>query len=270
MAATMLKLNSENYYSREANQEYMSVSQYKDFIGTVGRCGCEYMALAKLNGDYAPEPSKEMLMGSYIDCAYEGTLENFKENHPEMYLKTGGLKADFIKAQEAYERTQQDDLFKLYMSGEKQVIMTAELFGANWKIKMDSFHENKCIVDLKYVKDIRERFWVKDLGYFTNFIEFWGYDLQLAIYQLVVEKNTGKKLPCYIAAVDKKKTPEIKIIQLTQDELDASLLGIETNIRRILELKEGKDLPVRCNKCDYCIQTEVLFEPILSSSLIEI
>ena len=27
-------LTSENYYSREANEEYLSVSQYKDFMGT--------------------------------------------------------------------------------------------------------------------------------------------------------------------------------------------------------------------------------------------
>ena len=30
-------LTAENYYSREANEEYMSVSQYKDFAGTYGR-----------------------------------------------------------------------------------------------------------------------------------------------------------------------------------------------------------------------------------------
>ena len=34
-------LTQENYYSKEANQEYLSVSQYKDFCGTIGRVGCE-------------------------------------------------------------------------------------------------------------------------------------------------------------------------------------------------------------------------------------
>lgn len=41
-------LTSENYYSREANEEYLSVSQYKDFMGTYGKPGCEEYALAKL------------------------------------------------------------------------------------------------------------------------------------------------------------------------------------------------------------------------------
>ena len=160
----------------------------------------------------------------------------------------GQLKADFVKAQNAYDRTQRDELFKLYMSGEKQKIMTAELFGANWKIKMDSYHPGKCIVDLKYIKDIHDRTWIKDLGNFVNFIETWGYDLQLAIYQLVVKKNTGQKLPCYIAAVDKKATPEIEIIQINQMQLDASLIGIEPNVKRILELKKGNGLIKEYNK----------------------
>lgn len=265
-----MKLTNKNYYSKEANLEYLSVSQYKDFIGSMGFCGCEQKALAKLKGEYQEEPSNAMLLGSYLDSAYEGTLDSFKDKHPEMFLKTGGLKADFQKAQEAYERTQKDRLFKLYMSGEKQVIMTAELFGAKWKIKMDSYHPGKCIADLKYIKDIRERFWIKDLGYFVNFIEAWGYDLQLAIYQLVVEYNTGKKLPCYIPVVDKKKTPEIELIQIEQDDLDRSLIGVESNVKRILELKSGKSEAVRCNKCDYCIETKVLTTPVRASSLIEI
>ena len=265
-----MKLTNKNYYSKKANMEFLSVSQYKDFIGTMGKCGCEFTALAKLTGEHTPEPSKEMLMGSYIDAAYEGTLEKFRNEHSEMFLKTGNLRADFQKAQEAYERTQEDKLFKLYMSGKKQVIMTAELFGAQWKIKMDSYHPSKCIVDLKYIKDIHERFWIKDLGYFVNFIENWGYDLQLAIYQLVVEKNTGNKLPCYIAAVDKKKTPEIELIQIEQEELDRALIDVEINVKRILSLKQGLLEPDRCNKCDYCNKTKVLESPIKASSLIEI
>lgn len=41
-------LTAENYYSKEANKEYMSVSQYKDFAGTYGKMACEFSALEKL------------------------------------------------------------------------------------------------------------------------------------------------------------------------------------------------------------------------------
>lgn len=263
-------LSNRNYYSRKQNQKYLSVSQYKDFIGSMGKCGCEALAMAKLNGEYIQETTTPMLLGSYIDSAFEGKLYQFKKRHPEMFTKDGNLKPAFQKAQDALDRTKKDKLFQLYMSGQKQIIMTANIFGADWKIKMDSFHPDKCIVDLKYIKDLRERFWIKDLGYFVNFIENWGYDFQLAIYQEVVRVNTGRKLPCYLAVVDKKETPEIELIQVEQDDLDRSLIGIETNVKRILELKNKKAEPTKCGKCPYCIENKVLTSPIKASSLIEI
>lgn len=41
-------LTAENYYSQEANEEYMSVSQFKDFCGTYGKMPCEFTAMEKL------------------------------------------------------------------------------------------------------------------------------------------------------------------------------------------------------------------------------
>ena len=43
-----MQLTSENYYSQEANQEYMSVSGYKDFAGTYGKMPCEFYGMEKL------------------------------------------------------------------------------------------------------------------------------------------------------------------------------------------------------------------------------
>lgn len=264
-----MQLNNINYYSDEANKEYLSVSQFKDFTGTIAYNGCEAKALQKIEGLYVEEPTKSMLQGSYIDACFEGTIETFKEQNPSMFTLKGELKAEFKQAQLAYERTQRDELFKQYMSGQKQVIFTAELWGAKWKCKLDSYIDNKYIVDLKYIKDIHERIWVKDFG-FVNFIEAWGYDLQLAIYQKIVEANTGELLPCYIAAVDKKTTPEIEIIQILQNKLDYALDGIEKKVKRVLDLKAGLIKPDRCEKCDYCLDTKILTSPISSDLLIEI
>lgn len=71
----MLTLTPENYYSEAANFEYMSASQYKDFAGTYGKLGCEYMAMAKLRGEYEEEKSTALLVGSYVDSYFEGTPE---------------------------------------------------------------------------------------------------------------------------------------------------------------------------------------------------
>ena len=263
-----MKLNNKNYYTPKANQEFLSVSQYKDFFGSLGKKGCEAKALAKISGEYITEPTSAMLVGSYIDSYFEGTLDKFKEEHPELLKKDGTLKADYLQAENIIARIEKDKKFMQYLSGEKQTIMTAELFGAKWKIKMDSYLPNKAIVDLKIVSDIYERTFVKDVGA-INFIQNWGYDFQLAIYQKVVEINTGNKLPCFIAVADKGKTTNIEIIQITQAELDSALIGVQYGVERILKLKSGEEQAERCGRCDYCKETKVIHKPILMSDLLK-
>lgn len=268
-------LTESNYYSPEANKEYLSVSQYKEFVGTWHTPGCEARAMAKLNGEWVEETTTPMLVGSYVDAHFEGTLDYFIAKHPECFKKNGELKAEYVNAEQVIERIERDEFFMRCMSGEKQVIMTAELFGALWKGKFDSYHERtspfSSIVDLKVVKDLHERFWVKDLGQFVSFIEWWGYDLQGAIYQLLEQaKFGGEKVPFYIAAADKKKITDIEVIGLRQNDMDKALIGIEGNVKRIIEVKTGKVEPVRCEKCDYCKFTKKLTAPISTDMLIEV
>ena len=74
-----MQLTSENYYSQEANREYMSVSGYKDFAGTYGKLPCEFHAMEKLNGNWEDEKTTALLVGSYVDSYFEGSLEQFKK-----------------------------------------------------------------------------------------------------------------------------------------------------------------------------------------------
>lgn len=184
-----MQLTEENYYSDIANYEYMSVSQFKDFNGTYGRVACEEAALAKLKGEYAQASSTALMVGSYVDRYFEGTLDAFKSEHTEMFKKDGNLKAEYVKADALIQRAERDELFMKYMSGEKQVIMTAELYGTPWKIKMDSYIPGVAIVDLKVMASLTKLEWVRDIGY-LDFVRYWGYDIQGAIYQEVVYQNT--------------------------------------------------------------------------------
>lgn len=274
-----MKLTNNNYYSLEANLEYISVSQYKDFFGTLGQKGCEARAMATIRGEYKKEPTTAMLVGSYVDSYFEGTLAEFKLNHLEIVKKDGTLKAEYKQAEEIIARIERDKKFMQYMSGEKQRIFTGELFGSKWKCKLDSYLENKAIVDLKIVDDIYKSYYHKDVGK-LNFIQERGYDFQLAVYQKLVELNTGKKLPCFIAAADKGKVTNIEIIQITQPELDSSIVGLDIGIKRIQKLKQSLprptgegwgegEIPDPCHRCDYCKQTKVIKSPVLMSSLLE-
>ena len=257
-------LTADNYYSTEMDEKYMSVSQYKAFAGAAGMRGCEAKAMAKLHGEWEDEISKSMLVGSYVDAYYEGTLDRFKVEHPELFTQKGTLKAEFIQADKIIERSLQDPMFQGFMAGEKQKIMVGEMFGCKWKIKMDSYIPDKAIVDLKVMQQIFEddrnepkMIWVRDLGY-IDFVKWWGYDIQGAVYQEIVYQNTGKRLPFFIAALDRQKEPDMAIFHIDDQVLKDALSMVERNMPRILDIKAGMEDPDRCECCDYCRHTKVL------------
>ena len=177
---------ASNAYNKKANKEFMSVSQFKNFSK------CPNAALAEINGKYEREKTTALLVGSYVDSYFEGTLANFIRANPEIFKKDGTLKSDYTQAEAIIQRILQDKLFCEYMSGEKQVIMTGEIAGVPVKIKIDSLHPDK-IVDLKVMANFNAVYDGENGS--QAWFEAWGYDLQGAVYQEVVRQNTGKKLP---------------------------------------------------------------------------
>ena len=85
-----MNLNENNYYTREADEEYMSVSQYKDFRR------CEAQALARLHGEVDRQSSTALLVGSYVDAALSGTLGIFRADHPELFKRYGTLSTSSV------------------------------------------------------------------------------------------------------------------------------------------------------------------------------
>lgn len=259
------ELTAENYYSQEANEHYMSVSQFKDFVGTYGKLPCEYTAMKKLKGEWIEKKTKPLMVGSYVDSYFEGSLNEFKAENPEIFKNDGTLRAEYKHADEIIERIERDNYFMKFMSGKKQKIMTAEMFGAKWKIKMDSYLP-VAIVDLKVMASISKPEWVRDIGY-LDFIRYWGYDIQGAVYQAVDYLNTGVRKPFYIAAATKESEPDLRIIQVTQNYLDEALAVVEANMPRILAVKSGMTEPDRCDQCDCCRYNRVLTHPISIADL---
>lgn len=252
----------------------MSVSQFKDFSGTFGKPGCEACAFSKLNGEWHEEKTTPLLVGGYVDAYYEGTLDVYKAQNPDIFTKgstykPSELKAPYRQADIIIDMSKEprNKRWNDYLSGEKQVIMTAEIFGAMWKIKMDSYIENVCITDLKVIQGIYDTKYVKDSG-LTDFIKYWNYDIQGAIYQKVVELNTGKKLPFYIAAVTKSDHPQFRLIHIPQIWLDDAISIVEYNLPRILRIKSGEIPADRCERCDYCNDTYVVKKPISATELV--
>lgn len=248
-------LTNSNYYSLKASQAFWSVSQFKTFNR------CEAMGLAEAKGWYKREMSDALLIGSYVDAYFSDEMLEFKEEYGHLMCKRNGeLLAKFKNADKMIERVEMDPLMMEYLSGDKQTIMTGELFGVPWKAKFDVYDEER-IVDLKTVKDF-EDIYDPEKGR-VSWIEYWGYDIQGAVYQRIEQAVTGrtKPLPFYIAAVTKEKVPDIKVIQIPQHILDTAYLLVGAKIDRFDLIKHGEVEPIRCERCDYCKQTKLLKTP---------
>lgn len=257
----MMKLTNSNYYTPEANREFWSTSLFKAFAR------CEARGLAIVNGEYSQPETDALLIGSYVDAYFSGELDEFiKRDGDKMFKKNGELYAKFFRASEMIDRVEKEPVLMDYLTGERQVIKTAEMFGVPWRVKMDVYNGDR-IVDLKTVKDF-EPIYQKGFG-FRSWVEFWGYDIQGAIYQRVEQLATGrdKPLPFYIVAVTKEAVPDVDLIEIPQYMLDAALAVVESKIDRFDLVKIGELAPERCGTCDYCKLTKTIkgprtFEPL--------
>lgn len=242
-----MELDKNNYYSIEANMEYMGSTQFKDFQK------CEYEALLKVKGEVIEEPSKAMLVGSYVDAYFSGELEQFKINNPQIFKKDGALLKDFEQANDIIKAIEEDDLMMEYLNGEHQVIMTGEIGGVKYKIKVDSLLPN-AIVDQKVMSSYKDLIWVERDGrnVKVDFVEAYGYDIQGAIYQEIVRQNIGKKLPFILAVATKEDGVDKALIQIDQEYLDQALSLVTQASERYDLIKQGIIEPKHCEKCASC------------------
>ena len=76
-------LTNENYFSKENQMKYMGVSQFKAFEK------CPAAAYAEVMGQYEREKTTALLVGSYVDAHFEGTLDIFKAQNPSLFKRDG-------------------------------------------------------------------------------------------------------------------------------------------------------------------------------------
>lgn len=257
-----MKLTAENYYSPEANWEYMSASQFKAFRS------CEAAAMAALRGEFVRTETTSLLVGSYVDAYFSGELEQLKSEHSEMFKRDGSLKAEYVQAHKVAKRLESDDLARMLLSGRHQTIKTGRIGGVWYKAKFDSLLtatqvEAICkkfpavrqlvpfggamIVDLKYMRSF-EPIWNEFMQEKISFIEHWGYDIQGAIYQ----KIDNRMAPFVIVAATKDAEPDIGTFYIPDNDLQICLEEIEENSPRYAAIKRGEIEPVGCGKCPYC------------------
>lgn len=243
------EINNENYFSQEIRKKYMSVSLYKDFKK------CEVYAIAKLNGEIEDKKTDALLFGGYVDAYFSGELDKFIAENPNMFTKQGTLLSKFSSIEDVIKTIENDELLMKYLDGEKQVVMTGEIAGVPWKIKIDSYHPGKLIVDQKIMKDL-EPVWIEKNGHNikVDFVEAYDYAIQGGAYQFIEAQNSvdHKKLPFVLAITTKEENPDKLLLEIEQEYLDAALDEITAKAPRFWDIIQGKIAPVGCGHCPAC------------------
>lgn len=268
----LIPINAENYYSREANWFYMSNSQFKAFRK------CEAAALAELCGDYTPPQTEALLLGSFVDSYFSGEFNEFVAAHPEIRRQSGKnageFKEAFQKAFEACQRLDNEPLTHMLLSGRHQVIKTGWIAGVPFKCKVDSLLSagqvrkicekfpdvqkvvpfgGQIIVDLKYLASL-DSVWNDETQCYISFAQYWGYDVQGAVYQKLVPGEA----PFVLTGMTKEKSPRIFAIFIPDSDLEQAMHDVESLAPRYQAIKTGRISPTRCGKCPYCRATEHL------------
>lgn len=282
-----MKLTSKNYYGLKASREFMSVSQFKQFQK------CEAMAMAELNGEYERPKSKALLLGSFVDEMLTGNkktqIQFVCDNFSELFQKSSKLSklddagrlafvtdyfesifcdvnkpyAEIVQALETIERIKKQPLMMKHFKNKHQTIMTGEIAGVPFKIKMDNYKPDEFIADCKYMASLRSP------NLFEPMVKYWGYDLQGAVYQEIVYQNTGKRLPFYLDIATKETPAHLAVAEIKQYDLDEALETVKALAPRYQAIKNGEIQPNRCDEygCDYCTTTHLITEPIDSNHL---
>ncbi len=255
----MLKLTEENYHSLEANQQYMSVSQFKSFQR------CEAAALAKVKGEYEEGESDALLLGSYVHAHFEGCLQKFKDDHPQLISSRGASKGEllskFKNADKMIAAIESQPLAMFVLDGEAEVILTAEIGGVMWKAKLDKLAASSGrFTDIKTTRDMFSRTYKPEYGAYVSFIEAYDYPLQMAVYAEMERLNAGRDywLEPIIVAVSNEEEPIVRVIGGFAERIDVEIELMKERLPHVIDVKTGKVEPRRCGKCTYCRKTEQL------------
>ena len=273
-------LTADNYYSLEANRAFYSASQIKQFLE------CPACAMAELEGRYERKKTPALMVGGYIDAYFSGEIEEFKQNNPQIFTKVGTLRADYSQAEDIIERIERDELAMRLLEGDKQKIVTGHIAGCPVKAKLDIWlnadqarkiaadfpgmesltFADGAIVDMKVMKDF-EPMYRHEEGR-LSFVEYWRYDMQLAIYQELMRQETGHQVPCFILAASKQDPPDLVLVQIPQELLNFNLSQLFKKMPELNDVKTGLEEPDECGKCAYCRQSKKLSGPTMPGMML--
>ncbi|WP_137598222.1 PD-(D/E)XK nuclease-like domain-containing protein, partial [Paucilactobacillus kaifaensis] len=205
----------------------------------------------------SPEP---LIVGNYVHSYFESKTAHkafIANNIDDIISKSGKTKRQpkksYKQADMMIQTLSNDDFFNEVYKGKKEVPVSGDIFGTQWKGKLDCLNvKGSYFCDIKTVDEIRKPHWNNVEHQHVSFVKDREYILQMAVYQELLRQKYGKTFEPFIFAVSKQDVPDRMAINIAQWKLDNALAQIKINIDHFDKVKNGQEEPTNCGKCEYC------------------
>jgi len=267
-------VTQENYRSKEMEWKFNTNSQLKEYRE------CPKRWMHKLLGTWVDLKERLCFIeGNYVDYAVTEAPHVFaafcERNNDKIYQKNGKKRANFAYLDIAIETIKKETVMMEHLTGgESQTIIAVKDFhGVPFKCKIDALIlRKKILTDLKTTKSLyKTEYSVIDRQH-VNFIDFYAYWTQLALYREAVWLKHKVQCECFIAAAEKKPKDtdhddrvNRKLYHLDDyNKLEGEVHKAIPMLREMQWHKDNMTPPEKLNGCDdcsCCIQTMIITEP---------
>jgi hypothetical protein len=261
-----MNITSANYHDMATKREYMSHSQYRNWLT------CAAATRAEIFDGYQPRKTDALIVGGYVDRALtapEELMAYIEQYKDDIYGKKGGKLAAFVKADMLIDRLEKDATWQtIAKASKKQVVMQGVIAGVNWLYMSDLQIERngqETVIDLKTACDFEED-WVKDCAgrsVKVNWIDAAGYWRQLAVGKELFRQTHKAEAVCAIIGAKKPVTDDRPVglgLWVLDDatRLSEEIRQIERMTPLVMSWKDGSVPAPACGKCDYCLSKSSL------------
>jgi hypothetical protein len=252
MSETVIDLNvltvesAEEYHARAA--QYLSSHQLIDFMRS------PWLYYKKMTGLIEDKDSPAYLVGRAAHCRILEGRDRYEEQFAfvgpinestgrpygsttrafaEWAAKAGKpvLTRDQIDLVECMATgvAQNDAAVDLLLYGRAEGVVRAEYIGVPCQIRIDWLHPHRGIVDLKTCDEI---------DWFQSDARRYRYHHQVGFYQAVLGQVTGKLVPVWIVACEKREPYRCGVFRVSDDSLAIARSENEAAIRRLVECRK--------------------------------
>jgi hypothetical protein len=104
------------------------------------------------------------------------------------------------------------------------------------------------------------KFWNNEAQVYENFLEHYGYSIQMSVYAEVEKRATNREewLFPHMVVVTKQDPPDHDILFFDHEAISRNLNIVAKHIERVKDVKRGTVEPIRCEHCAYCRATKKL------------